>query len=80
MPNFRQSYGISHWSGCGGGVWRSAAMFGMKVHRMHELFEMNSSNGVGMFLVDAKNAFNSVSIERWLCGMLWSYGTVVHIF
>ena len=36
------------------------------VHGMRELFELKSSEGVGMLLVDAKNAFNSVSREAAL--------------
>ena len=43
------------------------------VRGMCELFELKSSEGVGMLLVDAKNAFNSVSREAvlWNVRVLW---------
>ena len=43
------------------------------IHGMHELFELNSSEGVRMLLVDTKNAFNSVGREVALWNALWPH-------
>ena len=60
---------------CGVAQLCSGLRAGMEgtIHAVHELFDLNSDDGWGVLLVDARNAFNSVNrvAALWNARVLW---------